>query len=189
MREPRRRQAICQSDPCGDSSTLGRTSSAIALNLWCRGADLNCRHRGFQPRALPLSYPGARSPFYRLTGGGSRVSRLIQFLAGIAASFPGRTQTEGHMKVGTIRETKIEEYRVGLTPTGVAALAHAGHQVFVERGGGAGAGLSDEQYEAAGATLRDSAREVAEAVDLLVKVKEPLEPEYPLLTAGLILFT
>lgn len=93
------------------------------------------------------------------------------------------------MRVGTVKETKVEEYRVGLTPTGVRALVHEGHTVFVERGAGVGSGFSDEQYEAAGAALCDTPRDVADAVDLLVKVKEPLEPEFPLLRRGLILFT
>ena len=93
------------------------------------------------------------------------------------------------MKVGTIKETKIEEYRVGLTPTGVRALAEAGHEVFVEREAGTGSGFPDAQYAAAGAKVLASAGEVAAVVDLLVKVKEPLATEYPLLRAGLILFT
>ncbi len=93
------------------------------------------------------------------------------------------------MKVGTITETKVEEYRVGLIPTGVAALAQAGHQVLVQRGAGVGSGFSDAEYEAAGASLVDTATEVADAVDLLVKVKEPQPPEYPLLRHGLTLFT
>ncbi len=93
------------------------------------------------------------------------------------------------MKVGTIKETKVEEYRVGLTPSGVKALAQAGHAVFVERGAGEGAGFSDEQYAAAGAALCSTPREVGATVDLLVKVKEPLEPEFALLRPDLILFT
>ena len=93
------------------------------------------------------------------------------------------------MKVGTITETKIEEYRVGLTPQGVRALSQAGHQAFVQRGAGLGSTFSDEQYEAAGAILLPTAAEVAQSVDMLVKVKEPLPPEYPLLRSGLILFT
>ena len=93
------------------------------------------------------------------------------------------------MKVGTIKETKIEEYRVGLTPSGVHALAQAGHEVFVEGGAGVGSGFSDERYAAAGATLCDTPQAVAGAVDLLVKVKEPQEPEFPLLRRGLLLFT
>lgn len=93
------------------------------------------------------------------------------------------------MKVGTIRETKNEEFRVGLTPTGARALAEAGHEVFVERDAGAGSGFPDAQYEAGGARLCATPAEVAAAVDLLVKVKEPLYGEYPLLRPGLILFT
>ncbi len=92
------------------------------------------------------------------------------------------------MKVGTIRETKNEEYRVGLTPGGVQALAQAGHEVLVERAAGDGAGFDDEQYARAGATLCKTAQEVAAGVDLLVKVKEPLEPEFSLLRPGLLLF-
>jgi alanine dehydrogenase len=92
------------------------------------------------------------------------------------------------VKVGTITETKVEEYRVGLTPAGTDALTQAGHQVLVQCGAGLGSGFSDAEYEAAGASLVDTAAEVA-AADLLVKVKEPLPPEYPLLRQGLILFT
>lgn len=93
------------------------------------------------------------------------------------------------MKAGTIKETKVEEYRVGLTPAGTRSLSEAGHQVFVETGSGAGAGFPDEQYQAAGATLCADAREVAATVDLLVKVKEPLPHEFELLRPGLIVFT
>lgn len=93
------------------------------------------------------------------------------------------------MRVGTIKETKVEEYRVGLTPQGVRALVEAGHTVFVQRGAGEGAGYSDAQYQAAGASLCETPQQVVQGVDLLVKVKEPLPPEYPLLRPGLILFT
>ncbi len=93
------------------------------------------------------------------------------------------------MKVGTITETKVEEYRVGLTPQGVRDLSQAGHRAFVQRGAGLGSTFADEQYEAAGATILPTAAEVAQSVDLLVKVKEPLPPEYALLRSGLILFT
>ena len=93
------------------------------------------------------------------------------------------------MNVGTIKETKTEEYRVGLTPQGVRALVGAGHTVFVEGGAGVGAGFSDEEYAAASATLCDTPQVVAQAVELLVKVKEPLPSEYPLLRPNLILFT
>ena len=95
------------------------------------------------------------------------------------------TQAEDRMKVGTIKETKIEEYRVGLTPTGVRALTEAGHEVLVERDAGIGSGYPDAQYATAGAKVLASAGEVAATVDLLVKVKEPLEPEFGLLRPGL----
>ena len=76
-----------------------------------------------------------------------------------------------------------------VTPSGVRALAHASHNVFVEQGAGEGSGFGDSQYEDAGATVYPSAGAVAAAVDLLVKVKEPLEPEFSILRPGLILFT
>jgi len=93
------------------------------------------------------------------------------------------------MIVGTIRETKIEEHRVGLTPLGVSALTQAGHTVLVERAAGEGSGFSDDQYGQAGATLLNTPQEVAAGCDLLVKVKEPTPAEYALLRPGLILFT
>jgi alanine dehydrogenase len=74
------------------------------------------------------------------------------------------------MRVGTIRETKNEEYRVGLTPAGVAALAGAGHAVVVEQGAGAGAGYSDEQYLEARAQHLSSTREGVSAGEVLNKV-------------------
>ena len=93
------------------------------------------------------------------------------------------------MRVGTIKETKTEEHRVGLTPAGVHALVVAGHEVLVERGAGAGSGHTDEAYERAGGRICDSAAEVATGADMLVKVKEILPAEYPLLRPGLLLFT
>lgn len=92
------------------------------------------------------------------------------------------------MKVGTIKETKTEEYRVGLTPGGVGTLVEAGHTVLVERGAGEGSGFSDERYAAAGATLVDTAAEVATVCDLLVKVKEPQPSEYLFFREDLLLF-
>jgi alanine dehydrogenase len=93
------------------------------------------------------------------------------------------------MRVGTIKETKNEEFRVGLTPSGVQALFGAGHEVLVERGAGVGSGFADAAYEAAGAKVCDRAKDVVVGVDLLVKVKEILPAEYGLLRPGLLLFT
>ena len=93
------------------------------------------------------------------------------------------------MRVGTIKETKVEEYRVGLTPAGVQALVGAGHEVLVECGAGQGAGFGDADYQASGAQLRGGPADVAADVDLLIKVKEILPAEFPLLRPGLLLFT
>jgi len=85
------------------------------------------------------------------------------------------------MNVGTIKETKEQEDRAGLTPAGVGALAQAGHTAIVERGAGEGAGFADDEYRRAGATLLESPQDVAARCDLLVKVKELLPPEFGLL--------
>lgn len=92
------------------------------------------------------------------------------------------------MIIGVPAEIMDNEYRVALTPAGVEALTHAGHQVLVERGAGIGSGFPDDEYARAGATLVDSAAQ-AYAAEMVVKVKEPLPQEYPYLRPGLILFT
>ncbi|MBR2809128.1 MAG: alanine dehydrogenase [Erysipelotrichaceae bacterium] len=93
------------------------------------------------------------------------------------------------MKVGTIKEIKQHEYRVGITPDNALSYINAGHEVYVEKGAGLGAGFSDEEYIAAGATVLDTAKEVADKVEMLVKVKEPLPEEFDLLKEGMILYT
>jgi alanine dehydrogenase len=93
------------------------------------------------------------------------------------------------MIVGTVREIKNEEFRVGLTPEGAHALVDAGHTVVVEKGAGTGILASDERYCRAGAEVVEHAREVWERADLIVKVKEPLFPEYPLIRDNQTLFT
>jgi alanine dehydrogenase len=93
------------------------------------------------------------------------------------------------MNVGTIKEAKEGEDRVGLTPAGAGALAQTGHTAIVERGAGEGSGFHDDEYRRAGATLVESPQEVAGRCDLLVKVKELLPPEFSLLRPGLILFS
>ena len=92
------------------------------------------------------------------------------------------------MRVGVVKEIKPDEYRVALTPAGARELRQRGHDVLVEAGAGAGSAFSDEDYARAGASLT-SVDEVWESVDLLLKVKEPIEPEYPRLRDGLVLFT
>ena len=93
------------------------------------------------------------------------------------------------MIVGLPKEIKDNEYRVGLTPAGVRALTDSGHQVLVERGAGDGSGFEDALYQRAGATSIPSAAEVWAKADMIVKVKEPIGPEYPLMREGQLLFT
>jgi len=91
--------------------------------------------------------------------------------------------------VGVPKEIKIEENRVAMTPTGVAAFIARGHRVLIEKNAGSSSGLTDRAYEGAGATLVDSAKEVWQQADLIMKVKEPQPSEFSLLREGLILLT
>ncbi|MEL7311832.1 MAG: alanine dehydrogenase [Pseudomonadota bacterium] len=93
------------------------------------------------------------------------------------------------MIVGVPKEIKVLEYRVGLTPAGARELVEDQHKVIVETGAGAGIGLTDDDYRAAGATVVDTAAEVFGEADLIVKVKEPQLPECALLRPGQVLFT
>ncbi|MCA1614603.1 MAG: alanine dehydrogenase [Acidobacteria bacterium] len=93
------------------------------------------------------------------------------------------------MIVGLPKEIKDNEYRVGLTPAGVRALNDAGHKVVVEKSAGEGSGFEDSLYEKAGARILDSADDVWAEAEMVVKVKEPIEPEYPRMKEGLLLFT
>jgi alanine dehydrogenase len=91
--------------------------------------------------------------------------------------------------VGLPKEIKDNEYRVGLTPAGVRALTDAGHKVIVERDAGAGSGFENALYERAGAQMLDTADEVWAQAEMIVKVKEPIAPEYPRMREGQLLFT
>lgn len=93
------------------------------------------------------------------------------------------------MKIGTTRELKNHEYRVGLTPDNVMSFVAKGHTVLVETNAGEGAGFPDEEYKAAGATICATPDEVFAKCDMVVKVKEPEECEYKYLRKDLILFT
>ncbi len=93
------------------------------------------------------------------------------------------------MDIGIPREIKAQEYRVGLTPTGVRELSAAGHRIFVESHAGEGVGFSDEDYRHAGATVLNSAEDVFTAARLIVKVKEPQPNECSRLRPEQILFT
>lgn len=93
------------------------------------------------------------------------------------------------MKIGLPKEIKDNEYRVGLTPAGVNALSNAGHEVFVQKTAGEGSGFTDEQYVNAGGELLDTADEIWQTGDMIVKVKEPVAPEYPRMRENQLLFT
>ncbi len=93
------------------------------------------------------------------------------------------------MRVGVPKEIKDNEFRVGLTPSSVSELVHHGHEVIVETNAGAGSGLSDGEYEAAGAAIVASAADIFTRADMIVKVKEPLAGERPMLRPGQTLFT
>lgn len=92
------------------------------------------------------------------------------------------------MIIGVPKEIKEEENRVAITPTGVSAFISHGHSVVVEKGAGLGSGILDRSYEAAGATVLESAAEVWQQADLVMKVKEPQPTEFQFLRKGLILF-
>ena len=93
------------------------------------------------------------------------------------------------MRVGVPKEIKNHEYRVGLVPSSVLELVHHGHEVLVQKGAGLGAGLTDDDYIAAGATIIDTADEIFASADMIVKVKEPQADERKKLRPGQILFT
>jgi len=93
------------------------------------------------------------------------------------------------MRVGTVREIKNHEYRVGLTPESAAEIVSHGHEVFVQAGAGNGIDATDDLYRAAGAQVLDSAEEIFATSHMIVKVKEPLAPERAMLREGQIIFT
>ncbi|MBK8206090.1 MAG: alanine dehydrogenase [Planctomycetes bacterium] len=93
------------------------------------------------------------------------------------------------MIVGVPREIKDHEYRVGMVPAGVHALVESGHKVLVEIGAGLGSGILDDDYEAAGAKLVATAKEVFDGADMIVKVKEPQPVEYGMIRKGQIVYT
>lgn len=93
------------------------------------------------------------------------------------------------MKIGIPKEIKNNENRVGATPAGVKELIAHGHDVYVQQTAGEGSGFSDEEYAAAGAKLLPTIEDVYAIADMIVKVKEPIEPEYSLVRKGQVVFT
>ena len=93
------------------------------------------------------------------------------------------------MKVGIPKEIKNNENRVGMTPAGVAELTRHGHEVSVQHTAGEGSGFTDEEFVAAGARILPSIEAVYRESEMIVKVKEPIEPEYELVKPGQLVFT
>ncbi len=93
------------------------------------------------------------------------------------------------MIIGVPKEIKTREYRVGMVPAGVHSLISKGHTVLVEKGAGLGSGVPDSEYERVGAKIVKSANEVWKSAEMIVKVKEPLQPEYARIQNGQIIYT
>lgn len=93
------------------------------------------------------------------------------------------------MKIGVPKEIKNNENRVGMTPAGVAEMIHHGHEVFVQHTAGEGSGFADEDYVKVGATIVPTIEDTYQVADMIVKVKEPIAPEYPLVKPGQLVFT
>ena len=93
------------------------------------------------------------------------------------------------MLVGVPKEIKNNENRVAMTPAGVHELTQRGHKVLIEKSAGVGSGFSDDDYQKAGAEIAADAAKVWAEAEMIVKVKEPIEPEYKLMRKGQVLFT
>ena len=93
------------------------------------------------------------------------------------------------MIVGVPKEIKSNENRIAVVPAGAEALVSRGHQVLVEKGGGLGSGFADSAYETVGAEIVADVDELWQRAEMIVKVKEPIEPEYPRIRKGQTLFT
>lgn len=93
------------------------------------------------------------------------------------------------MKIGVPREIKVNENRVALTPSGAEVLVGLGHTVYMENNAGVGSGFKNEDYTAVGAQILPDAKSVYDVADMIMKVKEPIKPEYDLIRPGQVLFT
>ncbi|MDR3119315.1 MAG: alanine dehydrogenase [Mediterranea sp.] len=93
------------------------------------------------------------------------------------------------MIIGIPKEIKNNENRVGMTPGGVSELIKRGHTIYVQQNAGSNSGFTDEEYVAVGAKLLPSIEEVYATAEMIIKVKEPIEPEYKLIKKGQLLFT
>lgn len=93
------------------------------------------------------------------------------------------------MKIGIPKEIKNNENRVGATPAGVKELSGHGHELYVQQGAGLGSGFDDDAYRAAGATILPTIEDVYATAEMIIKVKEPIKPEYALVRKGQLVFT
>ncbi|GAB6888463.1 alanine dehydrogenase [Desulfothermus okinawensis JCM 13304] len=93
------------------------------------------------------------------------------------------------MRIGCPKEIKNNEFRVGLTPAAARAYVEAGHEVFIQKGAGVGSGIEDKEYQAVGAKILETAKDVWDIAEMIVKVKEPLPDEYELMRPSQILYT
>lgn len=93
------------------------------------------------------------------------------------------------MIIGVPKEIKNNENRVAVTPAGVREMVAAGHRVYVQATAGNGSGFTDDEYRAAGAEVLPTIEAVYETAEMIVKVKEPIRPEYKLIRRGQIVFT
>jgi alanine dehydrogenase len=93
------------------------------------------------------------------------------------------------MIIGVPKEIKLDEYRVAMLPVGVEELTRRGHQVLIEQGAGLGSGIPDADYAANGAEMVATPQEIFSRADMIVKVKEPMPVEWPMIRAGQIVFT
>jgi len=93
------------------------------------------------------------------------------------------------MKIGVPKEIKTHENRVALTPVGAEVLSKQGHSLFVETNAGKGSGFTDKEFRDAGAKILKTAKQVYSITDMIIKVKEPIKPEYKLIKEGQIVFT
>jgi alanine dehydrogenase len=119
----------------------------------------------------------------------SAISHSLSGFLPAALTLLQPSSTFALMVVGVPKEIKTEENRVAVTPTGVSAFVARNHKVLIEKSAGAGSGFSDRAYTGVGAQIVESAEEVWDQAELIMKVKEPQPSEFPLLRKGLILFT
>jgi alanine dehydrogenase len=114
---------------------------------------------------------------------------VIVILSNVLHTLGSKFDLGAIMRVGIPTEIKNNEFRVAITPAGVAELVHRGHEVLIQAGAGEGSAISDNDFKRAGAQMINSVDEVWEEAELLLKVKEPIEAEYSRLREGQTLFT